>query len=208
MENENIVKVLQNLRKQEKRKFEQTIDLIVNLNKFDIKRDSVNIFTELPHPIKTKKICAFFEVRNEHVDTVTASEFAKYSDKKLLKKLEQQYEFFIAQASLMPKVATTFGRVLGQKGKMPSPQLGVLFNVDEKGVKELLAKINRSIKLRTKEASIKIPIGKEGMKDEEIAENIASVQQALLKALPKGKDNIKNMLVKFTMSKPEKVLFA
>ena len=43
----------------------------------------------------------------------------------------------MAQASLMPSVATGFGRALGPTGKMPSPQLGIILNADEKSIKEL-----------------------------------------------------------------------
>lgn len=206
MEGKNLQEALQELRKHEKRKFVQSVDVLFNLQKFDLKRDSVNIFAELPHAPSSKKICAFFEVKNPAVDTITLTEFSRYNDKKVLKKLEQQYEFFIAQASLMPKVATTFGRVLGQRGKMPSPQLGILFNADEKSVKEVIARINRSVRLKTKEASIKLSVGKESMSDEQLAENIQSVYQTLIKALPKGKEHVKNVMVKFTMTKPEKVL--
>jgi len=45
-------KALEELRKNEEKKFDQTVDLIVNLQKFDIKRNSLNIFTQVPHKIK------------------------------------------------------------------------------------------------------------------------------------------------------------
>jgi len=106
---------------------------------------------------------------------------------------------------LMPSVATSFGRVLGPSGKMPSPQLGILMNPDDKSIKELIDKINQSVRIRVKESSIKIPIGKEKMNDEKIIENVMVVYNALLKSLPKEKDNVKNIEIKFTMSKPMKV---
>ncbi len=196
---------LEKLRKEPGRKFEQTVDLIINLQKFDLKKNQVNIFVNVPHKIKEKKIAAFLEVKNSNVETITKNDFKKYSDKKEIKKLVGKFDFFIAQASLMPSVATAFGRVLGPAGKMPSPQLGILMNPDDKSIKELKDKINQSIRIRAKESSIKIPIGKEKMKDEDVIENIMTVYNALLKSLPKEKDNVKNIEIKFTMSKPAKV---
>jgi large subunit ribosomal protein L1 len=165
----------------------------------------VNIFVSVPYKIKEKKIGAFLEVKHKDVDTITADQFKKYKDKKELKKLVKKYDFFIAQASLMPKVATTFGRALGPAGKMPSPQMGIMMNVDDKIVNELKGKINNSIKIRTKEASIKLPIGKQSMKDEELIENISTIYNRILKELPREKENIKNVELKFTMTKPEKI---
>jgi len=202
---QELKKALEELRKTEKRKFVQTVDLIVNLQKFDVKKNSVNIFISVPHKIKDKKVCGFLEIENKRIKTITKNEFKKYSDKKKLKKLVRDYDFFISQSSLMPAVATTFGRSLGPVGKMPSPQLGILMNVDDKSLNEVLEKINGSVKIRTKEPSIKVAIGKEDMADEDIIENIIAVYNILLKDLPKEKENIKNIEIKFTMTKPQKV---
>ena len=202
---EDLKKALNELRKEKERKFDQTVDLIINLQKYDIKKNPLNLFISVPHKIKDKKICGFLEIKNKNIETITKDSFKKYSDKKELKKLVKKFDFFIAEASLMPKVATTFGRILGPVGKMPSPQLGILANVNEKTINELKVKINNSIKIRTKEASIKLAIGKQNMKDEEIIENIITVYNAILKALSREKDNIKNIEVKFTMTKPQKI---
>ncbi len=202
---DQLKKALEELRKEKERKFDQTADLIVNLQKFDLKKNQVNIFVSVPYKIKDKTIAGFLEVKNKNVDTITPDEFKKYKDKKELKKVIKKYDFFIAQASVMPKVATTFGRVLGPVGKMPSPQLGIIVNADDKTIEELKKKINSSVKIRTKEASIKVPIGKQSMKDEEIIENILTIYNALVKALPRDKENIKNIELKFTMTKPQKI---
>ncbi len=203
--NEELKQALVELRKDKERKFNQSVDLIINLQKFDVKRENVNLFVSVPHKIKDKKICGFLEIKNNNVDTIMKSEFKKYTDKKEMKKLIDKYDFFIAQASLMPFVATTFGRVLGPAGKMPSPQLGILMDVNDKAINDLKEKINSSIKIKTKEASIKLPVGKQNMKDEEIIENVLSIYNAILKALPKGNDNIRNVELKFTMTKPQKI---
>ena len=52
---------------------------------------------------------------------------------------------------------------------------------------------------------MKILIGKENMKDDEIADNAIQVYNAVINALPRKKEQIKSTLIKFTMSKPEKV---
>ncbi|MBU3906756.1 MAG: hypothetical protein KKA64_00725 [Nanoarchaeota archaeon] len=202
---ESLEKALIELRKSEKRKFDQTVDLILNLKKFDVKKNSINLFAPVPYPIKEKKICAFLEAKNNNVETITKTEFKKYSEKNQMKKLAKKYDFFIAEASLMPSVATSFGRVLGQMGKMPSPQLGILMEVNDKTIKEIKERINKSIKIKVKEPSIKIPVGKESMKDGEIIENILVIYNSVLKALPKEKENIKNIEIKLTMTKPQKI---
>jgi len=202
---EQLGTALNELRKGKERKFNQTLDLIINLQKFDVKKTPLNMFISVPYKVKEKKICAFLEIKNSNVDTITKSEFKKYSDKKEVKKLANRYDFFIAQASLMPLVATTFGRALGPSGKMPSPQLGILMNVDDRAIKELKERINTSVKIRTKEASIKISIGKQSMKNEELIENITTVYKGIMKVLVKGKENIKNLEIKFTMTKPQKI---
>lgn len=202
---EELKKALSELRKDKERKFNQTADLIVNLQKFDVKRESVNLFINLPHKIKEKRICAFLTSKNNNIDTITEDDFKKYSDKKEMKKLVKNYDFFIAQASLMPKVATTFGRFLGPAGKMPSPQLGIINDTKDETINELKNTINNTIKTRIKEASVKLPVGKQNMDDDNIIENIMTVYNRLLNSLPKGKDNIKNIEIKFTMTKPQKI---
>jgi large subunit ribosomal protein L1 len=202
---EQLQQALVELRKNKERKFDQSVDLMINLQKFDVKKNQLNFFISVPHKIKDKKICGFFEVKNNNVDTITRSEFKGYSSKQEVKKLANKYDFFIAQASLMPVVATTFGRALGPTGKMPSPQLGIVIDAGDRTINDLISKINTSIKIKIKEASVKISVGKQSMKDEELIENILAVYNAVFKVMTKGKENIKNIEVKFTMTKPQKI---
>ena len=207
---EEFIKAFAEVRKSEKeqevkRKFEQTVDLIINLRSFDIKRYSVNAFVNLPHSLGKKKIAAFLEKKSGVVDTITKTEFEGFKDKKKLKKLVKEYDFFIANAKLMPAVATTFGRVLGPASKMPSPQLGVVMTEDDAAITSLITKIESVVRARTKEPCVKVAIGKEGDKDEYLAENAMAVYNEVYKALPRQKENLKNIVVKFTMSKPAKV---
>ncbi len=201
----NVKEALEEIRKQEKRKFEQSVDLIVNLKGIDIKKDNITTIVSLPHKIKDKKVCAFLTKKHGAVTTITEPEFAKYKDKKELKNLVKDYDFFIASAPLMPKVATVFGKVLGPAGKMPSPQLGVLMQENDEAIKVLLEKISKSIKVRAKEPSIKLTVGKESMDDGQIAQNIEAIYNGIINALPNKKENLKNVMIKTTMGKPLKV---
>jgi len=196
---------LEELRKNEKRKFEQSIDLIINLKGIDMKRDNVSAVVSFPHLIKDKKICGFFTKKNDIVDVISQPEFQLYKDKKALKKLVKKYDFFIAVAPLMPAVATTFGKILGPAGKMPTPQLGIIMQENEKAIKELVEKISKSIRIKMKETSIKICAGREGMKNEDIAANITAAYNAIVNALPTKKENVKSVLIKLTMSPAVKV---
>jgi len=207
---ENFIKALHEIRKSESEKpkqvkFDQTVDLIINLRDFDIKKNTINLFVTLPHKLKDKKIAGFLEKKSDFIDTITKVEFDEFKDKKKLKRLVKEYDFFIANAKLMPAVATTFGRVLGPASKMPSPQLGVLMgNEDEHSIKNLIQKINSVVKVKTKEPSIKVAIGKQSDKDEVLAENALVVFDEVFKNLPKQRENLRNVLIKFTMGKPAK----
>jgi len=202
---EQLKEALIELRKTKERKFNQTVDLIINLQKYDVKKNPLNLFVNVPYKTKEKNIAGFLEVESKFIDTITENDFKKYNDKNKLKHLVNKYDFFISQAKLMPKVATTFGRVLGPVGKMPSPQLGIVLNSDEKSIAELKEKINTSIRIRLKEPSIKVPIGKQSMKDSEIIENSLALINEIIKKLPRDKENIHNIEIKFTMTKPIKI---
>jgi len=200
-------KALEELKKQKKRKFDQTVEFIVNLKKFNPRKDAVNLVVNVPHKIKEKKICAFLEKKSDLVDTIIQKDFEKYSiNKKALKKLVKKYDSFIAFAKLMPAVATNFGRVLGPAGKMPSPRLGILPKEEDKIITSTLNKINSTAKVKTREqACIKVVVGKESMKDEDIIDNVKAIYKEILNTLPNKKENIKSSLIKLTMTKPIKV---
>ena len=152
----NIKEALVELRKEDKRKFQQSVDLIINLRGIDPKRDNISAVVGMPNKIKEKKICGFFNKKSNIIDTITPAEFVSYKDKKSLKNLVKKYDFFVAQASLMPSVATAFGKALGPAGKMPSPQLGILMQDDENQLKNMVERIGKSVKIRVNQASIKI----------------------------------------------------
>src|SRR3989344_1586594 len=194
-----------------KRKFSQSFDLIVNLKNINLKKagDSVDTFLTLPFGRGKKiRVCALVDAQlakqaKEICDKIILLEdFNKYQDKKILKELSREFDFFIGQADLMSKIATTFGKVLGTAGKMPNPKAGCIVPGNA-NLKLLYEKLQKTVRMQTKnEAIIKCIIGNENMKDEDVAENILFAYNSLLHSLPQEKNNLKEALLKSTMGKP------
>ena len=205
MESMDLKKAFEELKKEKKRKFVQTVDLVVNLHNYDVRKEALNTFVKLPNA-NQKKIAAFLTKRSPVADTITEADFKKYKEEKTMKKLAKSYDFFIAVAPMMPKIATTFGRVFGPMNKMPSPQGGIMPNEDEATIKAMVETMGKMVRVRNKEMSIKVAIGKEDMDEAKLIENIESVLKQLESKLPRGKENVKDAIVKFTMSKPIKFL--
>lgn len=197
-----IEEALKEIRKSKERKFDQSIDLIINLKAIDLKKDNISIIAQIPNKIKERKICGFLTKESKIIKTILEPDFKSYGEKNKLKNLVKSFDFFVAVAPLMPKIASTFGKALGPAGKMPSPQLGILSDESDESIKRMIEKISTSIKIRVKEPSIKLCIGKSTMSDEKIIENINSVYKAVVPALPSGKDNIRKTMIKLSMGKP------
>ncbi|MEM4703164.1 MAG: hypothetical protein QXP53_01635 [Candidatus Pacearchaeota archaeon] len=201
----DFLEALRELReKTKKRNFDQTLDLIINLKDFDVKRESLSIVVPLPHPFKKKRIAAFLENPGDYEfleKIITKTEMEKMTQKDI-KKMAKKVDFFIANVKLMPAIASKFGKILGSLGKMPDPSLGcVIAQEDKETIKKALEKLNIVTKVKTKEPSIKIAIGKESMPNEDLIKNIDSVLKTVKEKLPKKEMNIKNVMLKFTMSK-------
>ncbi len=195
---------LAEIRKEKKRKFDQTLDLIVNLRNFDVRKEALNTFVSVPNSSK-KKIGAFLTKRSKVVDTIMEIDFEKYKEAKDMKKLAKKYDMFIAVAPMMGKIASKFGRVFGPLNKMPSPQAGIITKEDDDTVKDMVERLGTMVRVKNKELALKLPIGKESMSDDKLEENVRSVMASLEGKLPRGKENLKEILIKFTMTKPVKV---
>ena len=209
MNKEQISKAIAELKGiEKKRNFSQSYDLIVNLKNFDPKTNSVDIFITLPHSIgKKPKTAAFVgqeleKSAKENCDLViTETDFASFDQKKS-KKLAQEYDYFIAQAPLMPKIAKSFGKALGIRGKMPNPKLGCVVPPNA-NLAPLVKKLGKSVHVATKKATnLQCMVGKEDMSEEDLIENILSAYTAIVKAVPNELQNIKKVQLKLTMSKP------
>ena len=207
------VKKLREISKE--RKFKQTIDIAMNLTQLDLKKNpdqKIDLFLQLPHSKGRKtKICALIgkdlETKAEVFDKVILSyDFAAAtSDKKALKKLAREYDYFVAQANLMGDIGTKFGKVLAPLGKMPHPKAGCIVPPTA-DLEPVAKKLATTIRLIMKDKMcIKAMAGSEEMSDEDIADNIFAVYNAVAHELPNEKANFKSMIIKFTMGEPIEV---
>lgn len=210
MEKLKINEALKKLR-EDKKNFSQSFDLIVNLRDLNIKNpeEQLDFFATVPKGLGKKiKVVALvgpeLQERAEGVVdlVISQTEFDKYTDKKLAKKLAAEYDYFIAQADIMPRVATVFGRTFGPRGKMPNPKLGSVLP-GRAAVEPLYERLQKTAKIQAKKSpNVQVKVGTEDMKDEDLIENITQVFKQILSHLPKEKSNIKRVLLKKTMSTP------
>lgn len=204
---QTLAKVKQN---SSKRNFTQSVELIVNLKGLILKKQDQQISTYVNLHYNTGKkvsVCAFvgpeLKPQADEVcdETITSDDFPKFVDKKLLKKLARKHDFFIAQANIMPKVATTFGKVLGPLGKMPNPKVGAVLPPNG-NVKALYEKLQKTRLVKSgNNPVIQCLVGKEDQKDEEVIDNIITAYNSIIHALPNEKHNVKNSYIKLTMGK-------
>lgn len=195
--------------KSKPRKFAQTWDLIFNLKDMDLKKPENRLNLELFLPeglgkdLKTVVVAdSLYAEAKKHADlTITKDEIPKLGkDKKKLKQLAREYDWWFGEAPLMPTIGKVFGAILGTRGKMPKP---VPPKIKLEGI---LMRAKKSVKIRLVTSPvIHIALGNESMPDEKVVKNIEAALSFMEDHLPKGKNNIRNVIVKLTMGKPIKL---
>ncbi len=210
MEKQEVLKAIKEIReKSPKKKFSQAVDLIINLQNLDLKKPEHKMDISLQLPFfrgRKPKICAFVDAQlgtqaKKLCDTIVLKEdFAKWqNNKKEQKKLANNNDIFISQVELISQVAAIFGKVLGSRGKMPNPKAGCVVP-GAANLEPIINRLQNTVRLQTKnELIIKLAVGKETMKDEELADNILSAYNTLLSKLPQEKNNIRFTAIKLTM---------
>lgn len=182
------------------RKFTESVDLAINLKDIDMKKPENRIDVEviLPHPFKETKIAAFADGEiavgaEEYGVKVLSSDQVSKVDENEAKKLAEDFDSFIAEAHLMPSIGKSLGPILGPRNKMPTP---IPPGTD---LKSILDRLRERVRIRSREKTIHLSVGKENMDPSEIAENINEVLRSLANNLENGMQNIQSAHVKTTM---------
>jgi large subunit ribosomal protein L1 len=193
------------------KKFNQTVDLILNIKEIDMKAPEGKIqeIVELPHDTgKPNKICVIasgelaLKARKANADNVIERTDldAMAGKKKDLRKLAENYDVFIAEAPLMALVGKTLGPVLGPRGKMPIP---VPPSVD---IAPLLTKHRKTVLVRMRnQPIIQVSVGSESMSEEQLYDNIQAIIKVLEVKLKRGLKNIEMVFIKTSMGEPVKI---
>lgn len=188
-----------------KRKFVQSVELAINFTGIDFsKQDNrMNIPVRLPNGKgKEQKVAVFADDAGitEKASKLGAlvlrsDQLQEYASSPSKSNELLAYEL-LAQPSLMPQIAKALGQFLGPRGKMPKPLLGS----DISGV---IDDVLKSVYIRNKGKylpTIHCAVGTEKMQPSEVSANIDQVMNAVIRKV--GRQHIKSVFVKLTMSKP------
>ena len=198
--------------KSEKRKFNQTVELAVKLRELDLHKPEarINESLELPTPArKDVKVAVIaggdlaIRAKNAGADLVIGREDLDKlgREKKEARKIAQSYDFFVAEAPLMPQVGKSLGQMLGPRGKMPTPVPPTA------PIDEIIKRQRRNVRLKMKDQPvIQVRVGTEDMADDVLVQNIQTVISRLEAKLEKGSKNISSVAVKTTMGPLVKVV--
>ena len=188
-----------------KRKFKQSLELIMIFKDIDVKKGfAINETVQLPKTSSPASVCIMasgdmgLKAKTAKADKVIdGDELNQLSaNKRQSRKLINSYDFFLADTKLMPVVGKTLGQLLGPRGKMPTP---VPFNAS---IDSFLDRFRSSIRVKVKNSlSASCKIGDETMADSDLVANASAVINAVEKKLPSGDKNVKRILIKTTMGK-------
>lgn len=117
------------------------------------------------------------------------------------KKTLADYDFFVAEAPLMPTIGKKLGVILGTTGRMPRP---IPPGSDPSNI---IKNLKNSVRVRTKDKkTFHVPIGTKEMSPEDIAENLDVVLKRIITRLERGKNSVKSAYLKSTMGPSQKVM--
>jgi len=209
MNDQDILKALEEVRKAPKRKFTQSIDVVVNLQNIDFKNPANRIDIKVMLPAgrgKDLKIGVFgdtdFLSKAKKADMKISDREINKSPKEM-RKIAEQMDFFIAQTSLMVNIGKGWGKYLSTRGKMPQPLPPAADPTP------MILRLKNTVVMKSKgntPQTLSCSVGTEAMKDDQITKNVMTVYGTLLEKLPSRENNLKSFLIKTTMGPSVKLI--
>jgi len=196
LSSELIEKLLADVKKNCTTKFDESIDLSIQVNNKQ-KKGEVNIRTVINLPggngkkVKVAVVCEddkAQDAKDAGADIVGSDEFI---DK--IKAGELDFEKLICTPGMMVKLSK-LGKVLGPKGLMPNPKLGSVTDNVKQAVTD--AKAGQAEIRNDKDGNIGVSIGKKSFHDDKLLKNYYAILDTLEKE--KGNLTLKGDLIKNT----------
>tara|TARA_E500000075_G_C6928197_1_gene287767 strand:- start:153 stop:839 length:687 start_codon:yes stop_codon:yes gene_type:complete len=189
------------LKKSKKLKFDETLDIAINLGVDPKHADQiVKGIIKLPHGTgKIVKIAVFAEDEKATEAKEAGADYVGSED--LVQKFEKseiKVDRVIATPDMMTVVGK-LGKILGPKGLMPNPKLGTVTKDLKKTIEDIK---NGLIEFKAdKSGTVHAGIGKISFTEDKLEKNITDFVEAIIKAKPSGaKGNyFKNMYISATM---------
>ncbi len=191
------IKVLKSLKT---RKFDESVDLVLNLN-IDAKKTDMNIRGSFVLPNGTGKTKKVLVVTKTKATEATEADYCGAED--VLEKIEKEnwfdFDTIVATPEMMPALGK-LGKVLGPKGLMPNPKLGTVTT----NVKDAISNIKKGMVEYKNDSygNVHLSIGKLSFDEAKLEENLRAVVAEIVKNKPNGVKGtfIKNVSLSSTMS--------
>jgi len=194
-----------------KRNFIETIELQIALKNYDPNKDKRFSGTiRLPHAPKQKfNVAVIGDAK--HIDEAKKAGIAAYSqddlkklkkDKKLVKKLANSHNAFLASSTLIRMIPRLLGPGLNKAGKFPS-SLGANDDITEK-VEAQKASIKFQLKSK-KALNLGVAVANVAMTQQEIITNITLAVNFFVSLLSKNWQQVKRIYIKSTMGPSHRI---
>jgi len=192
-----------------KRKFTETVELQIGLKNYDPQKDKrFSGSVRLPSPTKAKfSICVLGdqqhidEAKKAGVECLSVDDLKKMNkNKKLVKKLANKYNAFLASESVIRQIPRLLGPGLNKAGKFPT-----LLTHGE-SITEKVNELSSTVKFQLKKVlCLGVAIGNVKMSQEELMLNIQLTVNFLVSLLKKGWQNIRSLHIKSSMGHPYRI---
>ena len=191
------IKILKSLKA---RKFDESVDLALNLN-IDAKKTDMNIRGSFVLPNGTGKTKRVLVITKTKADEAKDAEYVGAED--MLEKIEKEnwfeFDIIVATPEMMPMLGK-IGKLLGPKGLMPNPKLGTV----TVNVADAISNIKKGMVEYKNDSygNVHLSFGKLSFEADKLEENLRAIINEIVKNKPNGVKGtfVKNISISSTMS--------